>query len=95
MSKFYFYDKDDEFCHNLSDIKDRIFDDELTEKKVFEAKRETGNATFFCKKQQFVGESGQHCGKECEYYKPRNGKNGRCIHSGYCYYPDKEVLIKI
>jgi hypothetical protein len=78
MGKFYFYDKDDQFCYKLDEIKDRIFDDELTEKKVFE-----------------VGEVGEGCGNSCKDYKPRNGKNGRCIHSGYCYVPAEEILVKL
>lgn len=32
--------------------------------------------------------SGEGCGKECSYYKPRNGKNGRCRFSRNCYEPD-------
>ena len=95
MSKFYFYDKDDEFCTTLDSIKERIEDDELTERKVFKADRIVGDGFFFCKKHQEVGEVGQGCGKTCNEYEPRNKKNGRCIHSGYCYAPSEETLIKI
>ena len=95
MSKYYFYNKGDEFCEPLDLIRERIEDDELTQKTVFTAKRVTGEGHFFCKKYQEVGEVGEGCGKTCKDYKPRNGKNGRCVHSGYCYVPDQEVLIVI
>ncbi len=70
--------------------------DNLTEIEVIKAKRDTGQGYFFCKHFGSVGEVGQGCGKSCEAYKPRNGKSGRCIHSGYCYtYTDDKKTIKI
>lgn len=95
MSKFYFYNEDDEFTTDLEGVKDMMADDKLKEREVFEAKRMTGEGIFWCKVHYEVGEVGEGCGKSCDEYKPRNGKSGRCVHSGYCYTPAKKVLIKL
>lgn len=95
MSKLYFYNEDDETCTGLNDIKDMIAEENLEERVVFEARKMTGEGVFWCGKYDFAGVSGESdCGKQCEGYKPMNGKNGRCTHSGYCYEPSKDVLIK-
>lgn len=94
MAKMYFYNDDSEFCETIENIKDLIRCDELKEKEVFEAKRITGNGFFWCKAYSEAGESGS-CGNICKEYKPRNGKNGRCIHSGYCYEANKKIIIKL
>lgn len=39
---------------------------------------------FYCTEFDEVGESG-NCGKKCDKYKPRNGKNGVCMHHRRCY----------
>lgn len=63
---------------------------------LHEAKRITGDDYFFCRKNGEVGEVGQGCGKQCDDYAPRNGKNGRCRHSGYCYdMTDKTITITL
>lgn len=48
-----------------------------------------GDDFFYCPKIGEVGlTSESECGKVCEFYKPRNGKNGRCVHHKNCYEPN-------
>jgi hypothetical protein len=43
-----------------------------------------------------MGEVGEGCGKFCEYYKPRNGKNvRRCRHSANCEADENPITIKL
>lgn len=97
MPKKYFADDiDDTGCYELKSIIDMAKNEGLTQIEVVEAERDTGTGYFFCTHFQEVGEVGQGCGKMCEAYKPRNGKNGRCLHSGYCYsHTDIKRTIKI
>jgi hypothetical protein len=95
MSKFYFSKLDDERCYTLSEIKEDMRWEELHELEVTEAKIITGEDYFFCTEFQDIGEVGQ-CGRQCSDYSPRNGKNGRCRYSGFCYEPtDVKRIIKI
>lgn len=97
MSKLYFAPEIDELnCYKLSDIKDMAKFEGLNEIEIIEAERDTGQGYFFCKHFAEVGEVGEGCGKMCEAYKPRNGKSGRCLHSGYCYsYTDVKTKVKV
>ena len=71
-------------------------DQNIQELKVFEAQRILDEGFFFCKFQHDVGIKGESCGKYCEGYKPRNGKNGRCRFSSHCYEAtEKAIIIKI
>lgn len=76
----------EEACYRLETIKDLAKMDGIKEVEVFKAKRVTGEGHYYC---TFFGEPGDssdgNCGKQCIEYSPRNGKNGRCRHSGYCY----------
>jgi hypothetical protein len=95
MSKLYFSKLDDERCYQLCDIINDANNSGLDEIEVTEAKRVTGEDYFFCTEFQDIGEVGQ-CGRQCSKYSPRNGKNGRCRYSGYCYEPtDNKRIIKI
>lgn len=103
MSKYYFckyvfYDDDigDEFCYELKTIIKEAKELGLKKVEVIEAEADTGIGFFYCDMFNFCGEVGEGCGKECEAYKPRNGKNGRCVHSGHCYSrTDKKRTIKL
>ena len=96
MSKFYFREHDDERCYLKKDIIEDMKENGITELKIFEAERLTGESFFWCSEFQDVGEVGESCGKMCPKYKPRNGKNGRCRFSGYCYEPtDKSEILTI
>ena len=96
MSKFYFSKLDDERCYRLNTIKALMDDAGINELEITEAKRVTGEDYFFCTMFDDIGEVGE-CGKlQCSEYKPRNGKNGRCRYSGYCYEKtDVKRIIKI
>jgi len=83
--KRYFLNKHDEFCSTKAQVLATMKQDGIIEKEVFEAKIAKNTGFFFCKHHQEVGEVGQGCGKECAFYIPRNGKNGRCKESGQLY----------
>ena len=96
MNKFYFRADDEEQCFLKKDIIEDMRENCISELKIFEAKRITGEEYFWCTTYQEVGEVGQDCGRSCSKYKPRNGKNGRCRYSGHCYEPtEKSEILKI
>jgi hypothetical protein len=84
VGKRYFFQKDDENCYTLDYHLQYMAENHIKEMDVYLAKRETQSDYFFCKHFQGCGERGE-CGKHCEAYKPRNGKNGICKHFGYTY----------
>ena len=85
--RLFFCEKiDDENCFSLQYFKDKLIEDELTELELADSVPLYGDDCFYCKKFDMPGSSSQsNCGKDCKEYKPRNGKNGRCCFSGYCY----------
>lgn len=93
----YYFKKNDENCYTKEYHLDFMRDNGLRKMEVFEAKAETGTGYFFCKEFQETGESYQEtCGKICGKYSPRNGKNGRCRHSGFVYEKtDKSIILKV
>lgn len=98
MSKriFYFYNEDDENCMSMEAIKEQMAEDGLTEKTVCEADIDTDNSYFWCTENGAAGVKGEDtCGKDCEVYKPRNGKNGCCKHLRRCRIPGRDVVVKI
>jgi len=97
MSKKLYFEQGSEECYSLAHHIDnmRLFDyDHLV---LFEAKRDTGSGYFFCTFHMEVGEVSEGgCGRMCEGYDPRNKKNGRCRHAGYCYdQTEKRILLKL
>lgn len=95
MSKYYFYNEDDEKCVTLAIVKGRMAFDQITEKEVAKAKMVIGDDIFYCSHFGEVGETRQGCGKECQFYIPRNGKSGRCTKSKNCYEHGSKILIKL
>lgn len=98
MSKLYFCDQiNDEQCFTLSALKEMAADEGLTEIRVYIAKPMIGGGLYWCKIHHECGEvSDGDCGKSCDQYSPRNGKSGRCRHSGWCYEPVGErITVKI
>ena len=86
MAKYYFADWDEEKCYTIDTHLDYMQENNITKMVIYEAKAEFGLGFFYCKEYMDVYEQdGMTCGKHCEKYKPRNGKNGRCVHNGYCY----------
>lgn len=94
MPKFYF-NSYDENCYTLAYFKEYMKENGIKETQVFEAVADKGSPYFYCNEFSEIGEVGQGCGKICESYKPRNGKNGRCVHSGHVYDQGKSKIIKI
>lgn len=92
--KKYFKIEDDEHCFPL-DYHIETAEPEEKEIILYEAKMEVGEPYFWCSVHDLVGEVGEGCGKECEHYKPRNGKSGRCRFSKNCYSPIKKVKVII
>ena len=92
--KYYF--SEEERCYSLKHIKEMMEEDNILEMDVFEAEIDYSGGHFYCREFGEVGEVGESCGKFCDKYSPRNGKNGRCRHSTNCYMPtDKIKHIKI
>jgi hypothetical protein len=89
-------EEDDEvWCAYLPTIKEEMRERGLTEAKVFEAKRCKANDDFiYCEDALAWGDKGE-CGKICDSYSPRNGKNGCCKYLSYGYEPiDKIKILK-
>lgn len=75
MTKFYFETEHSEWCYHLDYFKAMGLD----EMELFEAIPERIAGIGWCKEFQEVVETGG-CGKVCDSYNPKNGKNGICLH---------------
>lgn len=92
----YYFENGSEYCYSKKIHLEEMRENLEHTREVFEAKREVGTDYFFCKEFGEVGEVGVGCGKQCNSYKARNGKNGRCIHSGHCYeQTDKRIILHL
>lgn len=91
--KLYFRSDNDENCYTKKEIIEQMKEDGLTKLKIFEAKMQRGTETFFCSSYDECGIVGFGCGKNCEKYKPRNGKNGRCSYSTNPYEQKNKFII--
>ena len=67
-----------EMVYTLDFFKDMIVDEDLEEIELEEMKRDYGGEMWCKENQDFVGEG--DCGKWCDYYKPCNGRSGKCRH---------------
>lgn len=95
MAKYYFSEFDDEVCGTIEYQYRYMEEHNISQMTLIEAERETNTGYFHCNHFENIREVGQGCGKMCEAYKPRNKKNGRCIHSGYVYtLGEKKKIIK-
>ena len=73
---------------------DEITGSEVPERRLYRARVEKGGNYFWCRAHYEVGEKGEGCGRQCDDYEPRNGRNGRCRYSAPCYEADRsEVLV--
>lgn len=94
--KYYYREDNDFVCYTKKQIIEDMKEAGINELKIFEAKRTTGEEYFWCTAKQEVGEVGNGCGRFCSLYNPRNGKNGRCRFSAYCYEPiNKSITVKL
>jgi len=92
MPKYYFENQDSELCYTKDHFIEEMKDRGISGMEVYPAKITFGTGYFYCQEYAEVGESGESCGKFCEFYKPRNGKNGRCKHHSNCYEPSDEPI---
>lgn len=61
---------------------------DLREVQAFKAVKEINSDHFWCKNfGELCPKHNGICGKECEAYAPKNGKNGCCRHVGHLYTP--------
>lgn len=95
MGKYYFdaKEEDPEQCFTLAGWIDQMKYHGTDQMELLEAKPFYGSGYFYCKEFGEPGEVGDSdCGKFCEKYKPRNGKNGRCVHSTHLYTPTEKAI---
>jgi hypothetical protein len=95
--KYYFEKGDmDGLCYMKDYFMDLMEERGITEIEVYPARPTYGTGYFYCQEHGDMGESGEGCGIFCDFYKPRNGKNGRCRHHSTPYEPmDKSIIIKL
>jgi len=80
-TKYYFKHSDSELCYSENYFQERMKEYGLNELEVFEAIPDKFDGIFWCKEHLFSGDGTKdYCGKQCDEYKPRNGKSGCCIH---------------
>lgn len=95
MSKYYFIASEDEpeNCYTLKYFKNKMKQEGIKEMEIVEAVPLYGTGWFYCNEYDEPGEVGNgDCGKACKAYKPRNGKNGRCVHSQHLYEPAGKTI---
>ena len=89
-----YFELDGEYCYPLQYFQEQIEDGE--EKIILQlAHRVMGEGLGWCKEfGEPIEDSSDVCGRgNCDKYKPRNGKNGCCIHRTFCYEPSGQELI--
>lgn len=97
-TKLYFPDDDHTECAPLERYIAAMKEFEIEEIVLYPAKRDLSGPGFFCQKYNEVGERGKDsgCGKLCDGYAPRNGKNGICKHWRHCYEAiDEPITVKL
>lgn len=80
MKKYYFCEQiNEEMCFTIDYFLDEMKEDNIKQLEICEAVRDIGGEFFYCKAIGEVGEKSEGgCGKQCDLYEPRNGKNGLC-----------------
>lgn len=96
--KYYFLYENDEVCNDIDYVKNYMKKHGIKEIEIFKAKpyRVEGKA-FYCVKYGLCGDDTfEHCGNECSFYEPRNGKSGVCIyHRHWFYEPGEKIKINL
>ena len=83
--KYFFETQDSEMCYTKEHFLNEM-EDNLTEMEVYPAKMIVGEPFAWCTELETSIETRKDdCGKWCNDYAPRNGKNGRCKHSSNTY----------
>jgi methionyl-tRNA synthetase len=83
--KYYFEFTDSENCYTVDHFYEQLKENDLPQMQIYPAIIEHGTDYFWCSEFGEIGETGESCGKCCDRYKPRNGKNGRCVYHKNCY----------
>ena len=94
--KFYFENEDAETAHSEEYFREIMKEEGLNELKVLEAIPVPHSKSDFvyCMEADTCYEKSD-CGKQCESYKPDNGKNGKCEFRGqYCDFGEEVVFNK-
>ena len=93
----YFIGVNEEFCYSLKTFKEELREDGLDSIELWEMKRDYGGPMWCKLKQEFSEYTDECCGKiNCDNYKPRNHKNGRCnfLENGFIDSGEKFLLTK-
>jgi hypothetical protein len=94
MSKYYFRTEDSEMCYTLDYLLEQAKEAGLTEIELLTAIPQKVEGMIWCRAVDGCGEKGE-CGKQCDSYKPRNGKSGICREQGRLYEPDKKLKFQV
>lgn len=94
-SQKFFKLEDDEMCYSIEHFQDIMRDNGLTEMEVFKAVIHSDRFYFWCKSFREFIERHDICGKDCDFYSPRNGKSGCCVHQVNGYQAGEKVTIKL
>jgi len=85
---------DEHGCYPIARHLDQMEENAQAERKLYRARPEVGSSIRYCTEFGEHVERGEGCGRQCDSYEPRNGKNGLCRHSAHCYDADrKDVLV--
>ena len=91
--KYYFEYINSEICYPLKYFKDKMKDEEIEKMTLYEGEKTYVLGYFWCREFMFPCEKGQDtCGKDCEFYKPKNGKSGCCKHYSNVFYEPSEKI---
>jgi hypothetical protein len=85
-------DADATLCYTIKRHLDLMEMSGEAERKLYRARPEVGTSTRYCTEFDASVERGEWCGRLCDAYEPRNGKNGLCRHSVHCYDADRSEV---
>lgn len=91
-----YFNKNHENCYPIQYHLDFMRESGIEEMEIFEAEVERNTDHFYCGVYFDILSFDKSCGKQCEFYNPRNGKNGKCIFYSKNYSPSlKSKILKI
>lgn len=95
MKKYYFENEDAYQCFTKEYFIDEMKENNLDEMKLYEAVRDDDSEFFWCQFEEEAAEKSETtCGKDCEAYKPRNGKGGICKYKRHLHEFGRELIMK-
>lgn len=91
----YFDNSEEGFAYGIKYYKEYLIENNEESIRLWKAIIEHGTDHFYCSHFDGFGSKYEgECGRMCEGYAPRNGKNGRCRYSKNCYVWGDEYLLK-